>query len=54
MAVQEVRWVEDGSQPVDYTFFYGNGNANHHLGTEFFVHRGIISAIKRVEFISYG
>jgi hypothetical protein len=32
--------------------FYGNWNANHHLGTGFFVHKGIISAIKRVKFIT--
>jgi hypothetical protein len=31
VAVQEVRWYKGGSQPVDnYTFFYGNGNANYH------------------------
>jgi hypothetical protein len=35
VAVQEVRWDKGGSQPADdYTFFfYGNGNANHHIGT---------------------
>jgi len=53
VAVQEVRWVEGGSQPGDYyTCHYGNGNANHHLGTDFFIHKGIILAVKRVEFIS--
>jgi len=37
VTVQEVRWVEGGSQPADdYTFFYGNENADHHLGTDFF------------------
>jgi hypothetical protein len=41
VAVKEVRWDEGGSQPADdYTFLYGNGNANHHLGTGFFVHKG--------------
>jgi hypothetical protein len=51
--VQEVRWVEGDSQPADnYIFFHGNGKANHHLGTGFFVHKGIVSTIKRVEFIS--
>jgi hypothetical protein len=42
VAIQKVRWFEGGSQPAyDYTFFYGNINANHHLVTGFFIHKEI-------------
>jgi len=51
--VQEVRWDKVGRvRAGDYNFFYGKRNENHQLGTGFFVHRRLVSAVKRNDFVS--
>jgi hypothetical protein len=53
VGVQEVRWDKGGTErSEDYTFFYGTGNEDHQLATGFLVHKRIISAVRRVEFVS--
>jgi hypothetical protein len=51
VGVEEVRWDGGGTEPAGkYTFFYGKGNENHESARGFFVHKRVISAIKRKKF----
>jgi hypothetical protein len=49
VGVKEVRWDRGGTEPAgEYKFFYGKGNEIYDLSTSFFVHKRIISAVKKV------
>ena len=55
MGVPEVRWDRVGTiRAGDCNFFYGKRNENRRLGTGFFVHHRIVSAVKRVDFVAIG
>jgi Endonuclease/Exonuclease/phosphatase family. len=52
VGVHKVRWEGSGTlESGYYTLFYWEGNANHQLGTGYFLHRPIRSVDKKVEFI---
>jgi hypothetical protein len=50
VGLQDVRWEKgDTERAEECTFFYGQGNGDHQLGTGFFVHKRILSGIRKVE-----
>jgi hypothetical protein len=52
VGVQEVSWDTGGTEPAsEYTFFYGKVTENRESGTGSIVHKRIISAVKRTEFV---
>jgi hypothetical protein len=53
VGVHEVRWDGGGTEPAgEQALFYGKGNENHELSTDFFRNIRIISAFRRREFVS--
>jgi len=53
VGVQEVRWDKGAMvRAGDYIFSAEKETKNHQLGTGFFVHHRILSAVKRGEFVS--
>jgi hypothetical protein len=53
VGVRELRWDVGGIEAAgEYTFLYGKGKENHGVVKGFFLHRRIILAVKRVQFVS--
>jgi hypothetical protein len=53
VGVQEVRREGGGTeQTEEYTFYYGEGNENHELGTDSFLRKRIKSSVKWFQFVS--
>jgi hypothetical protein len=47
VGVQEVRWDKVGTVTAgNFNFIYGEGSENHQLGTGFYVHHRIVSAVQ--------
>jgi hypothetical protein len=53
VGVQEVKLERGSNEPAGYyIFFYENWNDSHELGTQFFVHKEMLSVVEKVEFVS--
>ena len=53
VGVEMVRWDKRGRvRAGNYNFFYRKRNENHQLGTGFFVHYRVVSAVKTIESVS--
>lgn len=53
LGVQEARLDKGGTGPADdCTWLYVNGNADHHLGAGFIIHKETMQSVWRVEFVS--
>jgi hypothetical protein len=53
MGVQEVRCDEDGTESADdCAFLCGNGNADRHLQTNFFIYKEAVPLVRMAEFVS--
>jgi hypothetical protein len=52
LGIQEIKWKEGGTElEGEYTFFYGKWNDNHDLVSRIFVHKRIISAVRRLSLL---
>jgi hypothetical protein len=53
LRIQEIRWKRVDTERVGkYTFFYLKWNDNHELGSGYFIHKKIITEVKRIKFVS--